>query len=82
MAQWRQIRPATMRTKFRSLALRSGLRSSVAVSCGVGYRCGLYLALLWLWYRLATTALIQPLAGNLHVLWVWPLKNKRKEKRK
>ena len=34
----------------------------MAVSCGVGYRCGLDLALLWLWHRPAATALIQPLA--------------------
>ena len=26
--------------------------SGVAVSCGVGHRCGLDLALLWLWSRL------------------------------
>jgi len=31
------------------------------MSCGVGYRCGSDLALLWLWYRPATTAPIQPL---------------------
>ena len=32
------------------------------MSCGVGHRCGLDLALLWLWCRLAATALIRPLA--------------------
>ena len=32
------------------------------MSCGVGRRRGLDLALLWLWCRLAATALIQPLA--------------------
>ena len=32
------------------------------MSCGVGRRCGLDLALLWLWHRPAATALIQPLA--------------------
>jgi len=31
-------------------------------SCGVDHRCGLDLALLWLWCRLAATAPIQPLA--------------------
>ena len=30
--------------------------------CGVGRRCGLYLALLWLWGRSAAAALIPPLA--------------------
>ena len=39
--------------------------SSVAVSCSVRCRCGLDLALLWLWRRPATAALIQPLAWEL-----------------
>ena len=34
----------------------------VAVSCGVNQRCGLDLALLWLWCRLVVTAPIGPLA--------------------
>ena len=32
------------------------------MSCGIGLRCGLDLALLWLWHGLAATALIQTLA--------------------
>ena len=32
------------------------------MSCGVGHSCGLDLAWLWLWHRLAATALITPLA--------------------
>ena len=32
------------------------------MSCGVGRRCGSDPALLWLWLRLAATALIRPLA--------------------
>ena len=32
------------------------------MSCGVGHRHGLDLTLLWLWCRLAATALIGPLA--------------------
>ena len=56
------------------------------MSCGVGHRCGSVPDLLWLWHRLAATALIQPL-----VTWEPPyavgaaLKKKRqrqKEKRK
>jgi len=35
------------------------------VSCGVGCRHGLDMALLWLWYRLVATALIRPLAWEL-----------------
>ena len=32
------------------------------MSCGIGRRRGLDLALLWLWHRLVATALIRPLA--------------------
>ena len=39
--------------------------SGVAVSYGVGHRCSSDLALLWLWCRLAATALIPPLAQEL-----------------
>ena len=35
--------------------------SGVAVSCGVGRRCGLDPALLWLWCRLVATTPIRPL---------------------
>ena len=35
------------------------------MSCSVGHRCGLGLALLWLWCRLVAVALIQPLAWEL-----------------
>ena len=37
----------------------------VVVSCGVGCRCSLDLALLWLWRRPAATAPIGPLAWEL-----------------
>ena len=36
--------------------------SSIALSCGVGRRCGLDPVLLWLWRRLGATSLIRPLA--------------------
>ena len=39
--------------------------SSVAVSYGVSHRLGSALTLLWLWHRLAATALILPLAWEL-----------------
>ena len=35
------------------------------MSCGVGCRCGLDPALLWLWCRPAATVLIGPLAWEL-----------------
>ena len=34
----------------------------LALSCGIVHRCGLDLALLWLWCRLAAEGLIRPLA--------------------
>ena len=56
MSQQKQIRLASMRTQIRSLALLSGQRSSVSVSCGVGLRRGSDLALLCLWRRPVATA--------------------------
>ena len=52
-----------MRTQVQSLAPLSGL--SIIQHCGVGCRCSLDLALLWLWHRPAATALIQPLGWEL-----------------
>ena len=58
------------------------------MSCGVGHRCGLDLALLWLWCRLAATAPIQPLAWELPYATGAALKRqtdgdrRRKEERK
>ena len=40
----------------------AGSIPGLAASCGVGCRCGLDLTLLWLWHRLAATALICLLA--------------------
>ena len=54
------------------------------MSCGVGLRCGSDLVLLWLWYRPAAAAPIQPLAGNFHMLWkqtLPPAKKKKERKR-
>ena len=51
-----------MRLQVRSLPLLSGLRSGIAVSCGVGCRLGLDPVLLWLWHRPAATAPNRPLA--------------------
>ena len=80
MVQRKRIRLVYMRMQIRFLALFSGLGSSAAVSCGVGRRCGLDLALLWLWHRPATTALIRPLG------WEPPYatleKDKKTKKRK
>ena len=51
-----------MKMHVRSLALLSGSGISIAMSCGVGCRCGLDPALLWLWSRPVATAPIRPLA--------------------
>jgi len=57
--------------------------SSVAVSCGVGHRRGLDLALLWLWRRLAAIALIRPLAWDRpYAAGSSPRKSKKTKKRK
>ena len=48
--------------RFNSWPCSVGSESGIAVSCGVGHKCGLDLALLWLWRRLEATAPIQPLA--------------------
>ena len=49
------------------------------MSCGVGHRCGSDLALLWLWYRLAEAAPIQPLSWE--VLYAAGVALKKKEKK-
>ena len=56
-----------------------GRGSSVALSCGVGRRCALDPALLWLWYRLA--ALNHPLAWELPCAPGATLKRKKKWKK-
>ena len=61
-AQLKQIWLGTMRLQVGFLALLSGLRIQCCMSCGVGHRCCSDLALLWLCWRLAATALIRPLA--------------------
>ena len=48
MAQKKQIQIGTMSVQIQSLALLRGLRIGVAMSCGVGLRCGSDPLLLWL----------------------------------
>ena len=53
------------------------------MSCGVGPRCSLDLVLLWLWRRLAATALIGPLAWKPpHAEGAALKRQKRKKKKK
>ena len=51
------------------------------MSSGVGRRCGLDPALLWLWYRLAGAALIRPLAWKPPYAAGVPLKRQKKKKK-
>ena len=57
-----RARLVSMRMWVPSLALLSGKGSGIAVSCGVGHRCGSDSTLLWLWRRPAAVAPIRPLA--------------------
>ena len=56
--------------------------SSVAESCGRGRRRGLHLVWLWLWYRLAATDLIRPLAWEPPYAAGVALKKRPKKKKK
>ena len=59
-----------------------GLGSGVASSCGAGHRCGLDLALLWLWHRLAAAGLIGPLAWELPYAACAALKSEGEKKKR
>ena len=53
------------------------------MSCGVGRRCSLDPSLLWLWHRLAATALIRPLIWEPpYAMGVAQEKGKNKTKQK
>ena len=67
-----ETNPTSIHEDVGSLALLSGSGSGVTLSCGVGRRRGSDPKVLWLWYRLATVAPIQPLAWELPCAWVWP----------
>ena len=66
-----------MRTWAQSWPRSVSYGSGIAVSCGVGHRCGLDLVLLWLWHRL-----IQPPARELPYAVGTALKGKKKKKKK
>ena len=51
------------------------------MSCGVGHRCGLDLAWLWLWRRPAATAPIRPIAWESPYAAGMALKDQKKKKK-
>ena len=71
-----------MRLQVRSLALLSGLGSGVAVTCGVGQRCGSDPTLLWLWCRPVATASIGPLAWETPYTTGAALEKTKKKKKR
>ena len=80
MAQWLTNLTRNMRFRVPSLAL---LGSGVAMSCGVGRRCGSDPVLLWLWCRLVTIAPIRLLAWEPpYAAGAAPEKIKRPKKKK
>ena len=54
--------------------------SGIAVSCGLGHRCGLDPTLLWLWCKLASVAPIRPLVWELPYALDTALKTLKKKK--
>ena len=54
--------------------------AGIAMSCGVGCRRGLDLALLWLWRRLAAIALTGPLSWEPPYAMGMTLKTKKEKK--
>ena len=54
---------------------------SVAVSCGIGHRCGSHPALLWLWHRLAVVFLIRFLAWELPCVTGSALRSQKQTKK-
>jgi len=59
-----------------------GEGSSVAMSCGLGHRCGSDPTLLWLWCRLVAAALMPPLAWELSYALGVALKRQQQQKLK
>lgn len=59
-----------------------GKGSGIAMSWGIGHRCGLDPALLWLWRRPAPVAPIRPLAWELQYAMSAALKQTNKQTNK
>ena len=61
----------------QSLAFLSGLGSDVAVSCGVGHRCGSDLPFCGCGIGWQLQLLFDPWPRNFHVPWGRPLRDKK-----
>ena len=68
-----------MRLQFNPWPRSAGGGFGVAVSCGVGHRCGSGPVLLWPWHSLTATAPIQALAGEPPYAVGVALKNKKQK---
>ena len=82
VAQWKGIWLVSMRMWVQLLALLSGSGIWRCCELWCRSRCGLNPSLLWLWYRLATVALICPLPWELPYAKSVALKKKKKKKKK
>ena len=67
-----------MRMWVQFLTSLTGLGSGIAASCTVACKYGSDLALLWLWHRTASVALIQLLVWEIPYATGVPLKKEKK----
>ena len=80
MAQWVTSLASVPEDMGLNRPYSVGKGHGIAVSCGVGCRCGSDMALLWLWRRPAASGLIQHLAWELPYAIGVALKSKKSKK--